>query len=137
MQDLHLTGIIEESSRLVKIDHGCLLGQGFGNHHLLSFTIRERLHHPLTQFLDSYHLDALSHHFLVILVQSSPKARIRCTTQRHQFANRHVLHIRLGGQYHSNQSGYLTVGELGEILFVNIDLSTQRWLEGAEGAEQG
>ena len=45
LHHLYFTGKIEESCRFIQIDDGSFLGERLGYHHLLPFTVTQRMHH--------------------------------------------------------------------------------------------
>ena len=83
-QHIYLTGIVEESRRLIEEDDGCLLCQRLGNHHLLSLAIAQRLHHPVFQRLNAYQGDGLLAGLAVGVTKVMPALDERTTAK---FAN--------------------------------------------------
>lgn len=73
LHHLHFTGEIEKCRRFVQKDHRSLLCQRFGNHHFLSLTITQGMHHAVCQVLNLHQSNGTFDHLLIFSAKCSPK----------------------------------------------------------------
>ena len=137
LHDFHLAGIIKESRRLVQEDNRSLLREGLGNHHLLPFAIRERMHHAPRQVPDVYQVYGLLHLALILRAQRPPETGIRTPAHTDQVRHAHVADLALLGQHHANQPAQLLIRIFRDIFTQQIDFARKFGLESGKGAEQG
>ena len=137
LHHLHLTGEVEEGSGFVEVDDRRFLGQRFGNHHLLPFSIAQGVHHPISKPFDAHHTDGLVNDTEVLSRIASPETSVGGTTQADELADGHIPYVGLLRQYHTNQSTQFLVCIAPNLFPLNEYLTTYLWLEGREGAQKG
>ena len=133
----HLTGEVEEGSGFVEVDDRRLLCKCLGNHHFLSFSVAQGVHHPISKSFDAHHTDGLVNDAEVLSRIASPEARVGGATQADELADGHIPYVGLLRQYHTNQSTQLLVCIAPNLFPLNEHLTTYLWLEGREGAQKG
>ena len=104
LHHFHFAGKVEESGRLIQINHRRLMSQRFGYHHFLTFAVAQRMHHAVCQMRDADQSNGVFHHMLVLLCQHAPKTCIRGASQPHQFRNGHIAEVALLRQHHTDDA---------------------------------
>ena len=103
LHDLNLTWKIEEGRRFIEEDYRCFLCQRFCDHHLLAFSVAQRMHHALGKCSDIHQLDSFLYRLLVFLLQRTPKTGVRTSSEADQLLGGHVADVALLCQYDTNQ----------------------------------
>ena len=128
--------VVKIGGRFVQQDDGCLLCNRLRNHHLLPFTVRERLHLSGSQFLDAHPSEAFLHHHLVLLAQFAPESCIGTSSHRHHLLGSHVLDVRIVRQHHTHQLCQLLALILFDASSHHLHLTAQCRLESRQCAQQ-
>ena len=136
LHHLYFTGKIKESCRFIQIDDGSFLGERLGYHHLLPFTVTQRMHHAVCQMGNAYQGDGFVHHSLVLFRKSSPETGVGATPQTYQFYDGHIAYIALLRQHHTNDARKLLVGIVPNLFSFNKYVSSKFWLEGRQRTKQ-
>ena len=102
LHHLHFTGEIEKCRRFVQKDHRSLLCQRFGNHHFLSLTITQGMHHAVCQVLNLHQSNGTFDHLLIFSAKCSPKTGIRTASQAYKLVHRHIANITFLSEHYAN-----------------------------------
>ena len=101
-EHVDLARIVEEGCWLVKEDDVCLLGQGLGNHYLLSLTVTKRSYLPVGQVLYAHKGDGIANGLMVRSGETSPETGIRRPSHSDKFTGGHQTDVGFLREHHAD-----------------------------------
>ena len=134
LHNLHFTGEIKKSSRLIQKNHRGFLCQRLCYHYFLTLTVTQSMYHPVFQILNPYQRNGIVYCILSPCL-ISPETGIRTAPHTHQFFHGHVPQTAFFGQYHSDNCRQLFIGVIRQFLSHYFYLSSYRRLKGRQSTQ--